>query len=272
MLWRDIDQLVITQPNHAWLAGQLARAWHGDAFLDPIHAEAVCLAAEQHDLGWHDWERAPTLNRTTGRPHFFREVPVPDHIALWRRGVDMAMALGRYPALLISLHASGLYGAFDPFRAGNFDTKAADAAAVATVRDFLTEQAGIQARLVERLGRDPVYRQAAWIETVARDRALIALTDRMSIAICSGVVAPVTVGAPGLRELELFPIGDDPRRLQVDPWPFQSNEVCVTAEGRALHDRFDDERDMRAVLAAADMVTIATKLVPASFPAGHVID
>ncbi len=231
---------------------------------DPIHAEAVCLAAEQHDLGWHDWERAPTFNRTTGRPHFFREVPVPDHIALWRRGVDMAMALGRYPALLISLHASGLYGAFDPFRAGKLNATATDAAAVATVRDFLTEQAGIQARLMQRPWSRSNLRPRRRDRDGGASRALIALTDRMSIAICSGVVAPVTVTAPGMGEFRMSPIRHDPRRVQVDPWPFRSHKVRVIAEGRTLQDHFDDEQRMRAALATADMVTIATKLVPLS--------
>jgi hypothetical protein len=254
MLWREVDGLVITQPNHAWLAGQLARAWGNDRFAAPGAAEAVCLAAEQHDLGWHEWERSPTLNLETGKPHFFREMAVSDHIALWRSGVDMAMALGRYPALLISLHASGLYAQFDPGRAA--------AEEVAGVRDFLADQERVRQRLLVRLAGDPAYRDASSPETAARHRALIALTDRLSIAICSGVVAPTTVVAPGLSGILLSPIDGDPRRLLVDPWPFRDQTVQLIGEGRALPGRYEDEATMRADLDVAASITILMELFP----------
>ena len=53
LLREDGDAVVcIGQPAHAWLSGQLARAWA----LDPVEPwEEVCLAAEQHDLGMAGW-------------------------------------------------------------------------------------------------------------------------------------------------------------------------------------------------------------------------
>ena len=255
MLWRSVDELVITQPNHAWLAGQLCRAWGNDDFAAPDPAEAVCLAAEQHDLGWHEWERSPTLNRVTGRPHFFREVAVSAHTAIWRRGVEMAMSLGRYSALLISLHASGLYEQFDWARAA--------AEEIGVVRDFLAAQALIQERLLALLAADPVYRDAADPARVAFNRSLIALTDRISIAICAGVVEPAVVGAPGIRSVDLRPIDGDPTRLGVHPWPFRDRRVRVICEGRALPGQYDSESAMRMALDAARITTIVTELIPA---------
>ena len=58
MLVRD-DGLVIGQPAHAWVSGQLARAWGNAAFPAPSPREPVCLAAEQHDVGWQDADLAP---------------------------------------------------------------------------------------------------------------------------------------------------------------------------------------------------------------------
>ena len=64
------DTIVIGQPAHAWLSGQLARAW--DPRPEPW--EEVCLAAEQHDIGMAEWELAPRLNPGTGLPRSFMEL------------------------------------------------------------------------------------------------------------------------------------------------------------------------------------------------------
>ena len=80
----DGDAVVcIGQASHAWLSGQLARAWGGDA-VAPLHPrEEVCLAAEQHDVGMAEWDLAPSLNPDTGLPQAFTEMPFAVHSALW---------------------------------------------------------------------------------------------------------------------------------------------------------------------------------------------
>jgi len=64
MLYREGTQgrIAITQPAHAWLSGQLARAWGNERFGDVVPWEEVCLGAEQHDVGHTAWEQAPALN------------------------------------------------------------------------------------------------------------------------------------------------------------------------------------------------------------------
>jgi Protein of unknown function (DUF3891) len=53
--------IAIPQPSHAWLSGQMARAWGHAHFTAPAPHEEVCLAAEQHDIGWQSWEEMPAL-------------------------------------------------------------------------------------------------------------------------------------------------------------------------------------------------------------------
>ena len=78
--------LAISQPAHAWISGQLLRAW-----AEPL-GEPLLLGAEQHDLGWFDWEAAPTFDPETGRPHLFRHVGAATHAPIWTRGVERALA------------------------------------------------------------------------------------------------------------------------------------------------------------------------------------
>ena len=65
--------------------------------------------------GWLPWEAAPTLNPDTGRPHNFLEMKPAIHTQLWTNGVRQALAFGRYPALLVSLHAKTIYTTFFNF-------------------------------------------------------------------------------------------------------------------------------------------------------------
>ena len=52
MLHREDERglIIIGQPAHAWVSGQLARAWGNDGFGRFAPWEEVCLAAEQHDV------------------------------------------------------------------------------------------------------------------------------------------------------------------------------------------------------------------------------
>jgi Protein of unknown function (DUF3891) len=262
MLFREDGEaaVAIAQPSHAWLSGQLARAWGNERFAVPSPREEVCLGAEQHDIGWLEWEAAPTLNPQTGRPHAFMEVGAATHIGLWTRGVRLALAYGHYPALLVSLHAKTIYETYYDF------AKAAPAEA-ARVRAFLAEQDSLRRDLLAALAGEK--RDAADVapETVERNRLLVAATDRMSLEICWGVrgekrVPDVPATGGGRTELRLRAPAGDPASLELDPWPFAADRVAVLCEGRRLAGRFADEAAMRRALSSAPPAAIAATLRP----------
>ncbi|MGH6801467.1 MAG: DUF3891 family protein, partial [Methylocella sp.] len=124
-----LDVIAIPQPSHAWLSGQMAVAWGNQRFAAPAPYDEVCLAVGQHDIGWLDWEMAPALDAGTGLPQEFFRVPSKLHITLWREGVSRARIFGRYPALLVSLHADTIYSRY-------FDFAMARAENAEAVRDF----------------------------------------------------------------------------------------------------------------------------------------
>ena len=102
-------KVAVAQPAHAFISGQLARAWAGE--LHP--RDEVCLAAEQHDSPWLDWERDPSYDPRTGYPHTFMSLDMPTKLALWAHGPDALVAQSRYAALLVSMHGSRLYEDLD---------------------------------------------------------------------------------------------------------------------------------------------------------------
>ncbi len=165
------DGLAIGQPAHAWVSGQLARAWGNEAFPAPAPREPVCLAAEQHDVGWADADLAPTLDEE-GRPRSFVAVPRAEHVAIWRGAARRMLAQSRHAALLVSLHGTSLYDRY-------VDADAHPPALAAAIRDYLAAERALQAEL--GAGLDPAV--------VDRGRRLLLALDGLSLALCHGNAA-----------------------------------------------------------------------------------
>ena len=122
------DVLCIGQASHAWISGQMARAW-----ADPFSPyEEVCLAAEQHDVGMAEWDLTPTLNADSGLPHAFTEMPFEVHSGLWLEAPQKLVTTSVYAAALVSLHGTRLYELREQG---------------AAVSDFLARQEAFRARL-----------------------------------------------------------------------------------------------------------------------------
>ncbi|MEA2368567.1 MAG: hypothetical protein QOH38_1285 [Thermoleophilaceae bacterium] len=244
LLRRAGDAVVaIGQPAHAWISGQLARAWGNERFGRIEPREEVCLAAEQHDVGMAEWEAAPTLNRDTGLPHSFLEMPLETHVELWSHAWQLVLPQSRYAALLVSMHGAALYRMRDPSKL--------DERQAALVRTYLAEQTAVQERL--RVPGDA---------HVERNQRLIWAWDAFSLALCLDW-APHTLravpAAAGEVDVELTPAGGC--AVRVDPWPFSSDRLTVRCDGRRLEGRFDVEDEMRAALAAAPWTALDFELV-----------
>ena len=262
MLLRENGEAVIAipQPSHSWLSGQLARAWGNDRFAPPSPFEEVCLAAEQHDIGWLTWEAEPTLDPESGRPKTFMQVGPETHTQLWRDGVRRAGIYGRYAALLVSLHADTIYGRF--FR---FDKAPPEEARL--VRAFLDEQHAFQQATIASLRADPLTAADVEEDAVDRNRLTIAALDWMSLHVCWGVkenvrIPEVPVAGDERIEMRLRP-GAGPEEIVVDPWPFRPERLAVRAEGRRLSGRYEDDASLRTALGWAEPVPIRASLRPA---------
>lgn len=260
MLYRRLDQhrICITQPTHAWVSGQLAQAWGNQRFGAIAPCEAVCLGVEQHDIGWLPWEAAPTLNPNTGYPHSFTEVSPQVHTQLWAGAKHLAMPMGRYVALLVSLHGTGLYERFTGWKNSPESTRIVEA--------FLKQEKEFQQQLINRLEQDPVYAPYVTPESISRNRRLVATLDALSLVLCMGVTEPrqfeQVPTATAETTLTLRPIADDPTQLSLEPWCFQTDQVTVLFEGRILEEKATDEQTMRSHLDQAPWITITTTLQP----------
>lgn len=248
--------IVITQPTHAWISGCLAQAWGNETFGDFAPKQEVCLSAEQHDIGWLFWENAPTLNPKTGYPHNFMELPTAVHVDIWSGAKQLVLPFGRYVALLVSLHGTGLY---ERYRGWQNSPESSQ-----IVQAFFEHEYAFQAKLTADLLRDSHYAPYAKPEVIERDRSLVAIWDSLSIAICTGISCEQTFNQvptiSGETTLTLTPIDGNTQQVKVSPWPFQQDEVELVYEGRLLQETFTDEAAMRTALEVADWVPITTTL------------
>ena len=242
--------LAIGQPAHAWLSGQLARAWGNAAFGAVAPRDEVCLAADQHDVGMAMHDLAPRLDHATGLPHPFNAMPFPLHLELWERGPRRLLTQSRYAALLVSMHGEALYRMRDLGRMGPEEA--------ARVRAYLAGQQALQAELRAALGADPV--------ALARNQRLLWTWDYLSLALCLDWAPCTTPETPTARDpvaLALAPVSGSAGRSSLTPWPFAAERVAPRTEGRLLHGRFADEAELHAALAGAEGVTLDLELVPA---------
>ncbi|QEC47597.1 DUF3891 family protein [Baekduia soli] len=240
--------LAMGQASHAWISGQLARAWGNARFAAPEPFEEVCLGAEQHDVGMTLWDLEPQRHPGTGLPRQFFEMDRRTHLALWTEAPRRMLTQSRYAALLVSLHGTGLYERVLP------DTPDPDVAAA--IQAYLDGQRALQAGLAAEVGADPAQ--------LRRNQALVAVWDELSLVLCRRVGAHTVGGVPirgdARTDIAVHDRGD---HVVLDPWPLGPPELTVQAEGRRLTGTFADDAALQAALAGAAHVAVRITLRPA---------
>jgi len=240
----DRGTLVIGQLSHAWISGQLARAWGNDTFPPAQPREAVALGAEQHDIGWARVDLAPQLNPDTGRPRNFLEMSVEQHLAIWRDAPDLLASQSSHATLVVSVHGRSL----------------SELRARLSPRD---------AQALEGHIRDEQARQVELCELLAvsepdleRLRRQMWAWDGLSLALCNRWRPFTAKDAPaheGLVDIELRDRSDG--GITIEPWPLSEPRVEVRCEARRIAARYEDEAEMRRDLASARPIELCFELV-----------
>ena len=262
LIWRSDGVLTVTlQTDHMAQSADVARVWGRGDLLGPTRPAQAALAARLHDEPWGEQEVHPQIDPETGLPvdfniYFFRSPSIPPerHSSFYSRGVDYAAQFDLYAALLISMHASGLYLR----RYGIDGDPPVDRASIPEYgRNFAASEEARQAVYRQQLG---VSQADIW-----RDYYLLQLWDRMSLFFCLGRSA---------EDLGLMPSASDPRgrrgrirRLDqrtatVDPYPFPEPEVAFPVKSYRLPDRrYASSEDFVGQLAATAPQTIVYRVV-----------
>ena len=246
MLVRSSDDgaLAIGQLSHAWLSGQLARAWGNDHFPGPEPREAIALGAEQHDIGWALFDLRPGLSEN-GLPRSFLELTVEEHLEIWRTAPDRLLSQSQHAALVVSLHGCSLSEL--RLRSARDDGE--------SLQGHIAEEQARQARLRGLLGLTE--------EQTRITQRMMWTWDGLSLALCNGwdpFTARDVPSRGGLEDIELLSAGEG--TFTLDPWPFWQPRVEVRCEARRLQPRYEDETAMQAALENPELVALEFSLLP----------
>jgi hypothetical protein len=249
--------LAVGQASHAWLCGQLARAWGNELFgaVEPL--DEVTLGAEQHDVGMGRWDLAPVRNPDTGLPASFMEMGAAANARLWLQGPRRLVSQSRYAALLAVRHGHRLYEHFDLAAASD-----EDAAAVSAFLDHARE---LEATLLASLRADPFTASHATPERLARNTQLVWIWDTISLALLLDwaplSLEAVPTASDGAVDVAFAAVSTDPPVVSLSPWPFAEPEVTVHCEGRRLAHGFEGDEGLAHGLEQAPWETVSFTLV-----------
>jgi len=261
---------MVTQPDHAEVAGYLAAHWGNDDFARPGHYAAapdaerlraeVIFAVAQHDNGWWEWEATPDVSADDGSPLDLSEVLKDQQAGMnrWRTGLRR-FEQSPLHNLLNSMHANWLYAIRvlpnpDPAFAHPLFWKGSPArlypGGLEPARAFMAELERMQAGWKSVLGADAAT--APWIEPqhLQPHARLLQLCDGLSLALASNLIPAVEPPSKGLGD-DAFELHDVPRqnwsdrvtirvtphgngRLELDPYPFDVDPLPVVLPARAV--------------------------------------
>ena len=261
---------LVTQPDHAQVAGYLAAHWGNDEFVRPgnfasvpdperLRAETV-MAVALHDNGWWEWDATPELAAVDSFPLGLADVlkNQQEGMSRWRLGLRR-FDNAPYANLLISHHAYWLYAAKtltdpDPAFIHPLFWKGWPEKLLPGNReealDFLAAIEGLQQQWVEVLRTDAAL--ASWIEPehLYPHARLLQLLDGLSLSLCSALIPARSGETKGLGKDE-FELHQVPRRgwndrvtvqvkslgerrIVLDPYPFDQDPLTVSLLARVF--------------------------------------
>lgn len=227
---------LITQPDHAALAGRLMEAWRGEGFPDRTTRAAALAATYDHDIGWTAFDVAPVVDAETGRPADFINAPTALRQAVWRAALAELPRRSTYVAALVAQHALSVYRRHrsDPAWLAFFSEmeSARDRWFTDDVRPDGSSGGPIDPELSDRRG-------------FLQDYAIVATGDLLSLTFCTG-----WTDAQQAEGYIIEPRGHD---LRVTPDPFGGARVPLRVTARVIANRrYADDADLRDALRGAE--------------------
>jgi hypothetical protein len=208
--------VMITQNDHAKLAGLLAAHWGNQKFERPHPHTSMMRAAQYHDGGWLRYETNPYLDTATGKSPSYQQVPSEAaQLAAYQWAIDMLTEIDSYTGLLVSKHRTGLwqsrYGAITQPAPGPPRKLSGE------IEDFIARNEARQHVITAGLDRHEV--------TVNYN--LLQVWDLLSLYICSNehlkehVIEPAPTAYGGnFQGVALKLIPRSSATISVDPFPF----------------------------------------------------
>jgi hypothetical protein len=257
---------LVTHPDHAHLAGELATYWGNDSFASPEPREHVLRGIYCHDDGWRTRDAQPVITKQgkpaafsielVGKYSAFEDIDLRAYLAVRREAVQRMAKEDPYAAILISMHTYNLL------------SERADRSTIRenelTVLDaFLAEQMSLQIALRDQLiAANELLPSHLERSTLYRHFQLLQACDNLSLLICvdfdrhTTLLHPFTTIDGVTTEINVQRISQ--RIFRLSPYPFAQPQISLTFPARFVPaETFASSEELREALNRADSVNLA---------------
>ena len=244
----DGSVVMITQNDHAKLAGLFAAHWGNAQFAKPEPFTSAVRAAQYHDTGWFRYETDPRFDSATGTTPTYQQVPNDAaQLAAYQWAVDMLAGVDTYTGILVSKHRTGLWQS--RYNVMTSPPPGPPRKLGPEVQDFIARNEAWQKSAAA--GVDP--------RGLAINYNLLQVWDLMSLYICSNeqlkecTIEPVpTAYAEGGNPVAMKLVPSPGARIAAAPYPFDRPALEVGVVFRQLpHEELRDRDSFQAAYFAA---------------------
>lgn len=227
----DTGLRLVTQTDHARVAAEFLSLWRDGGLPEHPRRAALLFAVREHDNGWRETDSAPRVNRLTGGPHDFLDLPDELRRELWDRATRRFASDQPAAAPLITRHALGIH----------HDRRGDEpwSAFFATLDERLAEQleaAGVEAARLEA------------------DYSWLRLADSLSLRACGALGD--TFESAGIRSSR------SGTELALDPFPLAGATTFAVPCRHIPDRRYDSDTDLAVELATARWTEFEVRLTP----------
>lgn len=260
---------LVTHPDHARLAGAVARHWGNARFASPQPLAHVLLGIDVHDDGWAMRDALPTVTKQgkpaafsvelVGKYSAFEEIDLQDYLNVREGAVAEIAARDAYAALLVSKHTYNLL------------TARADRSTIAPEQlplldAFLERQRSLQAELFAAIRTDALFHaEDVSDERIEENFRLLQAADNMSLLACvdyggqASLLHPLQLRDGGAAEVTVTPLGA--RRFRLEPYPLREDRVVLEFPARHIEGKtFTCAEELRSAFVGAAVERLALTL------------
>lgn len=222
--------LLITQPDHAQLAGRIMR--HCVALADHSRRGAILRAIAEHDNGWAEEDAAPLADPAGGVVDFVA-APLAVRHRVWPRAVER-LADDPWAAALVAQHAITVYDRFRPDPAWT---------------PFFARMEALRDRMTQSVAQACATGSGAAAADLRDDYAFVRLGDLVSLTFCTG-----WTDAQRYADWTVRLSGD---RVRVAPDPFGGAVIPIEIAAREIPARpFRTDAGLRDALGRASATVL----------------
>jgi hypothetical protein len=257
---------LVTHPDHAHLAGELATYWGNDSFASPEPREHVLRGIYCHDDGWRTRDAQPVITKQgkpaafsielVGKYSAFEDIDLRAYLAVRREAVQLMAKLDPYAAILISMHTHNLLSERADRRTIREDE-------LPLLDAFLEEQISLQTALRNQLiaanELPPAHLERS---TIHRHFQLLQACDNLSLLSCvdfdghATLLHPFTTTDGATTEIKVQRIAE--RTFRLSPHPFAHPRISISFPARFVPtETFARSEDLREALNRAETVNVS---------------